>query len=98
MSRAKMKHLKELKRKQKRKAIHLYKLEKLKRETHQKELLHKADVVLTAKDIWTEMIEDISDPSKIDEWIEKYNLTPDLEEELRKIAMNEMNKENDENG
>ena len=44
------------------------------------------------------MIEDISDPSKIDEWIEKYNLTPDLEEELRKIAMNEMNKENDENG
>ena len=55
-------------------------------------------VVLTAKDIWTEMIEDISDPSKIDEWIEKYNLTPDLEEELRKIAMNEMNKENDENG
>ena len=73
-------------------------MEKLKREKHQKELLHKADVVLTAKDIWAEMIEDISDPSKIDEWIGKYNLTPDLEEELRKIAMNEMNKENDENG
>ena len=73
-------------------------MEKLKREKHQKGLLHKADIALTAKDLFNEMMEEISDPSNFREWIEKYNLTPDLEAELKKIVAKEITKRSREDG
>ena len=70
----------------------------MKREKHQKELLHKADIALTAKDLFNEMMEEISDPGNFREWIEKYNLTPDLEAELKKIVAQEITKRSKEDG
>lgn len=72
-------------------------MEKLKREKHQKELLHKADLVLTAKDAFEEMMRDISNPNEVNDWIKKYKLEPDLEIELRKIVAKEI-KRTEENG
>ena len=93
MSRAKMKHLKEMKRKQRRKQVHLRKLEIKKKE----KLLESADLVLTARDAFDEMMRDISNPNEVNDWIKKYKLEPDLEIELRKIVAEEVKKD-EENG
>ena len=69
-------------------------MEKMKREKIKK----SADLALTAKDLFEEMMEDISDPGNFREWIKKYNLEPDLEAELKKIVAQEMSKRNIENG
>jgi len=53
--------------------------------------------VLTAKDAFKEMMEDISNPTEVDEWIKKYKLEQDLEIELRKIVAEEI-KRTEENG
>jgi|TARA_Y100000310_G_C20678901_1_gene814697 macrodomain Ter protein organizer (MatP/YcbG family) len=53
--------------------------------------------VLTAKDAFKEMMEDISNPTEVDDWIKKYKLEPDLEIELRKIVAEEI-KRTEENG
>ncbi len=60
-------------------------------------LLEKADLVLTAKDAFAEMMEDISNPNEVNDWIKKYKLEPALEIELRKIIEEEI-KRNKENG
>ena len=93
MNRARMKHLKELKRKQRRKQVHLRKLEIKQKE----KLLESADLVLTARDAFDEMMRDISNPNEVNDWIKKYKLEPDLEIELRKIVAEEVKKD-EENG
>tara|TARA_B100000809_G_scaffold252562_1_gene287392 strand:- start:4256 stop:4414 length:159 start_codon:yes stop_codon:yes gene_type:complete len=52
---------------------------------------------LTAKDAFAEMMEDISNPNEVNDWIKKYKLEPALEIELRKIIEEEI-KRNKENG
>ena len=56
-----------------------------------------ADLALTAKDLFKEMMEDISDPGNFREWTKKYNLESDLEAELKKIVAHEITKRNKEN-
>ena len=60
-------------------------------------LLEKADLILTAKDAFAEMMEDISNPNEVNDWIKKYKLEPDLEIEFRKIVAEEI-KRTEENG